>query len=94
MNDVPAVLEHWHLDIRAVLEHVYRAPTPRERERWHAVWLLARGSSSAQVAEALGRDAHTIGIWLDEFRRSGPAAMAFEQAGGSPPPSMRPTRLR
>lgn len=94
MNDVLLLLERWHLDVSAVLERVYRAPTPRERERWHALWLLARGSSAAQVAEALGRDAHTIGIWLDEFGRSGPAAMAFEQAGGSPPPSLRRNRPR
>jgi transposase len=87
MNDVLSMLEHWHLNVSAVLEHVYRAPTPRERERWHALWLLARGSSAGQVAEALGRDAHTIGNWLEDFRQSGPTAMAFEQAGGSPPPS-------
>ena len=93
MNDVVPLLECWHLDINAVLDRVYRAPTPRERERWHALWLLARGSSSAQVAEALGRDAHTIGTWLDDFRRVGPPAMAFEQTGGSPPPLSQRTKL-
>ena len=61
MNDmVIKMLEHWKLDVKAVRERVYRAPTPRERERWHALWLLARGWSAAQVAEALERDAHTI----------------------------------
>jgi hypothetical protein len=40
---------------------MYRAPTPRERERWHALWLLALGWSAAKVAEVLDRDAHTIG---------------------------------
>jgi transposase len=94
MNDVLAMLEHWHLDVGTVLERVYRAPTPRERERWHALWLLARGSSAAHVAEALGRDAHTIGNWLDDFRQVGPAAMAFEQSGGSPPPSMSRNKRR
>ena len=43
---------------------MYGAPTARERERWHAVWLVARGWSAARVAEALERDAHTIGEWL------------------------------
>ena len=37
------------------------------------------------VAEALGRDAHTIGRWVAVFGEDGPAAMAFEQSGGSPP---------
>lgn len=85
-------LERWKLDVRAVRERMYRAPTARERERWHALWLLARGWSAAQVAEALERDPHTIGEWLAAFGRSGPAALAFEQTGGSPPPSTRPSR--
>ena len=85
-------LEHWQLDVRAVRERMYRAPTPRERERWHALWLLARGWSAAQVAEALERDPHTIGEWLAAFGRSGPAGLVFEQTGGSPPPSAQPSR--
>ena len=85
-------LARWKLDERQVRERMYRAPTPRERERWHALWLLARGWSAAQVAEALERDPHTIGEWLATFGRGGPAALAFEQTGGSPPPSARSSR--
>ncbi|MDP3063012.1 MAG: helix-turn-helix domain-containing protein [Chloroflexota bacterium] len=65
---------------------MYRAPTPRERERWHALWLLARGWTAAQVADTLGRDPHTIGEWLANFRQAGPTGLTFEQTGGSPPP--------
>ena len=86
------ILERWQLDVRQVREQMYRAPTPRERERWHALWLLARGWSAAQVAEALERDPHTIGDWLAAFGRSGPATFAFIQTGGSPPPSARTRR--
>ena len=89
MNEL---LERWKLDVRQVREQMYRTPTPRERERWHALWLLARGWSAAQVAAALERDPHTIGEWVAAFGRSGPAALAFEQSGGSPPPSARPSR--
>ena len=85
-------LERWALDARQVRERMYRAPPARERERWHARWLLARGWSAAQVAEALERDPHTIGEWLAAFGRGGPAALAFEQSGGSPPPSARTRR--
>jgi transposase len=84
---VDDVLERWEFDERQVRDRMYRAPTPRERERWHAVWLVARGWSAARVAEALERDAHTIGEWLAQFRESGPAGLTFEQTGGSPPPS-------
>ena len=89
MSEVLMLLGRWQLDVKAVRERVYRAPTPRERERWHALWLLARGWSAVQVAEALERDAHTIGDWVEDFREKGPAGVAFEQTGGAPPPSTR-----
>ena len=44
------------------------------------------------VAEALERDAHTIGEWLARFRTGGPDGLLFEQSGGSPPPSTRSSR--
>ena len=37
MNDIAAGLARWGLDLRQVRERLYRAPTPRERERWHAL---------------------------------------------------------
>ena len=87
MNNMLTMLGRWQLDVKAVRERVYRAATPRERERWHALWLLARGWSAAQVAEALERDAHTIGDWVENFREKGPAGVAFAQTGGAPPSS-------
>src|SRR5215211_7882528 len=78
-------LERWGLGERWVRDRMYGAPTARERERWHAVWLVARGWSAARVAEALERDAHTIGEWLAVFRERGPAGLGFEHSGGSPP---------
>jgi transposase len=86
MDEVLDTLKRWKLDIGAVRERMYRAPTPRERERWHALWLLAEGWSATQVADALERDPHTIGEWLANFRQAGPAGLAFEHTGGSPPP--------
>jgi transposase len=86
MEDALTVLQRWKLDLRAVRDQVYRAATPRERERWHAVWLLAGGWTAGQVAEALERDPHTIGEWLATLRQAGPAGLAFEPPGGSPPP--------
>jgi anti-sigma-K factor RskA len=85
-NELKEALSRWELDVAAVRERLYRAPTPRERERWHALWLAAQGWSIAQVALALGREAHTVGGWLTDFRQHGPAALAFEHTGGSPPP--------
>ena len=92
MDDMCDVLRHSQLDLGAVREQVYRAPTARGRERWHAVWLLAGGWKPAQVAEALDRDPHTIGEWAATFRQAGPAGLRFEQTGGSPPPSAAPSK--
>jgi transposase len=93
MVGMQALLKQWELDERAVRDRMYGAPTPRERERWHALWLLARGWSEAQVATALERDAHTIGTWVNAFGAAGPPSVTFEQTGGSPPPST-PRRKR
>ena len=94
MDKMLAILGQWQLDLKAVRERMYRAPTPRERERWHAIWLLARGWSAAGVAEALERDAHTIGDWVAAFREQGPAGLGFEQTGGPPPSSTRRSKRR
>ena len=91
MNEL---LERWKLDERQVRDRMYGAPTARERERWHAVWLVVRGWSAARAAEALERDAHTVGEWLSRFREHGPEGLIFEQSGGSPPPSTRRSRPR
>ena len=92
MNDIQAGLARWGLDLGQLRERVYRAATPRERERWHALWLLAQGWSANKVAAVLDRAAHTIGGGLSAFCARGPAALAFEHTGGSPPPSTPPLR--
>ena len=71
MRDIVQLLERWQLDVGNLRESMYRASTPRERERWHGLWLLAQGWSATQVAEALEREPHTIGNWLANFRRAG-----------------------
>ena len=90
MIGMESLLQQWKMDERAVRERMYGAPTARERERWHALWLLARGWPEAKVASALERDAHAIGAWVNAFGERGPASLVFEQSGGSP--QCRPTK--
>jgi transposase len=85
-DELEEALSRWQVDAATVCARMYRAPTPRERERWHAVWLALQGWSGARVAQALGRDPHTVGSWLAALRRDGPEALAFAHTGGSPPP--------
>jgi hypothetical protein len=86
MNEVQDAWQRWTLDVDQVRRQMYRAPTPRERERWHALWLALQGWPTVRVAEALGRTPPTVGEWLAAFCREGPTALAFVQTGGSPPP--------
>ncbi len=79
------LLEGWQLNVGDLRESMYRAPTARERERWHGLWLLAQGQTATEVAEALDRNSHTIGDWLANFRRAGAQGLVFKQTGGSPP---------
>jgi anti-sigma-K factor RskA len=85
-NELEEALSRWQIDAAAVRERLYRAPTPRERERGHALWLVLQGWSTARAAAALERYPHTVGSWLAAFRRDCPGALAFMHTGGSPPP--------
>ena len=86
VREMERFLEQWQLDARDLRWRMIRSPTPRERERWYALLLLAQGWTGSAVAEALERDPHTIGRWLSAFGEGGPTALIFEQSGGSPRP--------
>ena len=77
-------LERWRMDATDLRRRMILAPTPRER--WYAILLLALGLTAAATAEALERDPHTIGRWASAFGEGMPAALIFEQTGGSPRP--------
>ena len=90
-HELEEALSRWQVDAAAVRERMYRAPTPRERERWHALWLALQGWSTARVATALGRDPHTVGRGLAALRRDGPATLAFAHTGVPPRPAIMTT---
>ena len=83
VKEIDQSLERWEMNAKDVHRRMILAPTPRERERWHAVWLLAQGWTALATAEALERDPHTIGRWTSAFGGGGPVALIFEQTGGS-----------
>ena len=92
VREMERFLEQWQMDAKGLCRRMIPAPTPRERERWYAILLLAQGWTAAGTAEALERDPHTIGRWAAAFGEGGPAALIFEQTGGSPPPLVRRNR--
>ena len=86
VRGIEQFLEQWEMGVKEVHRRLILAPTSRERERWHALWLLAQGWTASALAEAVERDPHTIGRWAAAFGEGGPAAPIFEQTGGPPPP--------
>ena len=86
VRDMDRFLEQWQMEVKDLRRRMILAPTPRERERWYATLLLAQGWTASATAEALERDPHTIGRWASACGAGGPAALIFEQTGGSPRP--------
>ncbi len=75
-------LEQCQMGVKDLRLRMILSPTPRERERWCPMLLLAQGLTAVATAEALERDPHTIGRWASAFDKGGPTALMFEQTGG------------
>ncbi len=84
VRDIGQSLEQWQMEEKDLQRRMILAPTPRERERWYAMLMLAQGKTAGDTAEALDRDPHIIGRWAAAFGEGGPRALIFEQSGGSP----------
>ena len=84
VREIERFLEQWQLEARDLRRRMIVAPTPRERERWCAMLMLAQGWTASTTAEALERDPHTIGRWAAAFGEGGPAALIFELTGSPP----------
>ena len=74
VREIERFLEQWQMDAKALRRRMILAPTPRERERWYAILLLAQGFTAATAA-ALERDPHTVGLWASAFGEGGPEAL-------------------
>ncbi len=57
VREIGRSLERWQMGAKDLRRRMILAPTPRERERWHTVWLVAQG----WTAEELERNPHTSG---------------------------------
>ena len=55
------------MGVKDLWRRMILAPTPRERERWYAILLLAQGLTAAATADVPERDPHTIGRWASAF---------------------------
>ena len=94
VREIERFLEQWQMEARDLRRRMIVASASRERERWCAMLMPAQGWTASTTAEALERDPHAIGRWAAAFGEGGPAALIFEQTGGSPPLSPRRSRRR
>ena len=78
VREIDRSLEQWQMGVKDLRRRMILAPTPRERERWYTILLLAQGWTAAATAEALARDPHgpahhrTLGVSLRRRRTCGP----------------------
>ena len=78
-------LEQWEMDAKALRRRMILAPTPRERERWYAVWLLAQGwdgSGDGGGAGAGPTHHRPVGVGL---RRGRACGLDIRAVRGFPP---------
>jgi len=63
---------------------------PRRRQWLHGLWLLRRGWSVADVADAVGAGERTVARWVDWYRHDGGLAgvLAHRQGGTGQPPRL------
>ena len=73
VREIDRFLHKWQMEVKDLRRRMILAPTPRERERWYAVLLLAQRWTASATAEALERDPYTIGPpwWAGSHRMSG-----------------------
>ena len=43
VREIGRCLEQWRMEVKDLRRRMILAPTPRERERWYAMLLLAQG---------------------------------------------------
>ena len=51
VREMDRFLEQWEMNVGDVHRRTILAPTPRERQRWQAIRLLARGWTVSMTAE-------------------------------------------
>ena len=50
VREIERFLEQWQMEVKDLRRRMILAPTPRERERWYAILLLAQGWTSSATA--------------------------------------------
>lgn len=67
-----------------VLKRSYKGATnPREKERYHALWLKATGYKRAEICSLLATGERSLGRWIQSYLRDGLSALKDKPQQGN-----------
>ena len=85
VREMERFLEQWQTDAKGLRLRMILAPTPRERERWYALLLLAQGWTASSTADALERDPTYHRTMGRRLRRGRAHSLDIRAVRGFPP---------
>jgi transposase len=76
-----------HLSLEELEQRYRRATDPVARSQWQMVWLLSRGTATAEVARVTGYSVNWVREVARRYREAGPAGIGDRRHGnpGAPP---------
>ena len=86
--------EKWGQSLPDLHDRAVKAPHARTRERFMALYEIARRGTNATIwAAEVGRHFQSVQSWIHAYNEHGPDALTFRHTGGWPPLSLpRPAR--
>ena len=75
----------WGHTIEDLRQLATKAPHPRTRERFLALYEIAADSCATRVASRTHRHPQTVMEWVHLYNASGPEALAYRRTGGRRP---------
>ena len=67
VREIDRSLEQWQMEVKDLRRRMILAPTPRERERWYAILLLAQGRALYDPGDPMGKLFFNILATFAEF---------------------------
>jgi hypothetical protein len=76
--------ERWGQTVEDLREVACQAGHPRTRERFLALYEIAKGSNATRVACETGRCDEAVMAWVHTYNQEGPDALTFLRTGARP----------
>ncbi|MBF0427962.1 MAG: helix-turn-helix domain-containing protein [Magnetococcales bacterium] len=75
----------WGQSLEELRHQSVNAEHPRTRERFLALYEMAKGSYPTKLATQINRHYQTVMHWVHEYNEHGPESQVFRHTGGRPP---------